>query len=117
MPRLATRRTRAEAAIAVLESADLAATITTLQGSILLSDYLDTRCVEAVVHGGDLVEPVEPDAQATRIAAEALAALLATRDAGLVGAAQSMPAREWIAVATGRASAPAGFEGVLPLMV
>ena len=35
--------------------ADLEATITTLQGSISVSDYLVTRCVEAVVHGGDLV--------------------------------------------------------------
>src|SRR5208282_4719022 len=34
-------------------AADLDATITTLQGSISVSDYLITRCVEAVVHGGD----------------------------------------------------------------
>jgi len=35
-------------------SAQLEATITTLQGPISVSDYLVTRCVEAVVHGGDL---------------------------------------------------------------
>ena len=38
--------------------ADLDVTITTLQGSISVSDYLVTRCVEAVVHGSDLVPSV-----------------------------------------------------------
>ena len=71
--------TAAEEAIAVLETADLTATVTTLQGPILLVDYLVTRCVEAVVHGADLVPPVEPDADAQRIAADALLRLLETR--------------------------------------
>jgi hypothetical protein len=54
----------AQAVDAVLPSlwaADLNATVTTVQGPIRLADYLATRCVEAVVHGGDLVEPVDPD--------------------------------------------------------
>jgi hypothetical protein len=45
----------------IVLGAHLRATITTLQGSISVSDYLITRCVEAVVHGGDLVSPVVPD--------------------------------------------------------
>ena len=107
---------RAERGIAAIEGCALHVTVTTLQGPILLSDYLVTRCVEAVVHGGDLVEPVEPDAQALEIAATALMALLTARDTGLVEAARAMPAIEWLAVATGRAPVPAGFDGVLPLM-
>ncbi|MDQ1467092.1 MAG: hypothetical protein QOH10_1507, partial [Actinomycetota bacterium] len=106
----------AEAAITRLAEADLSATVTTLQGPILLADYLVTRCVEAVVHGGDFVAPVEPDERALRIAADALTALLVTRDASLVTMAQSMPATTWLAVATGREPAPARFEAVLPLM-
>jgi hypothetical protein len=106
----------AEAAIATLAGADLAATVTTLQGPIRLRDYLVTRCVEAVVHGGDLVDPVEPDPRALRIAADALAALLATRDPSLVAAARSMPPLAWIDIATGRARPPAAFAAVVPLM-
>ena len=106
--------TAAEEAIA-LAAADLTATITTLQGPILLVDYLVTRCVEAVVHGADLVPPVEPDA-ALHIAADALLRLLETRDRTLVGEAQAMPPATWLAVATGREPAPARFERVLPLM-
>ena len=106
----------AEEAIAVLESADLTATVTTLQGPILLVDYLVTRCVEAVVHGGDLVPPVEPDADAQRIAADALLRLLDTRAAALVAAANALPPSEWIAIATGREPAPPRFEPVVPLM-
>jgi hypothetical protein len=107
---------RAEEAIAALEQARLGATITTLQGPILLSDYLVTRCVEAVVHGGDLVDPVEPDGRALEIAADALTALLETRHPDLVAAARAMPAIEWLAAATGRMPAPSGFDAVLPLM-
>lgn len=108
--------TAAEEAIALLATADLAATITTLQGPILFVDYLVTRCVEAVVHGADLVPPVDPDARALRIAAHALLRLLETRDRTLVGEAQAMPPATWLAVATGREPAPARFEHVLPLM-
>ena len=44
-----------EAVVPALWAADLGTTITTLQGPIPLVDYLATRCVEAVVHGKDLV--------------------------------------------------------------
>lgn len=106
----------AEAAIVILADADLAATITTIQGPIVLADYLVTRCVEAVVHGGDLVEAVEPDAEALRIAAQALLSLLERRDPNLIDAAQAMDPATWLAAATGREPAPRGFETVLPLM-
>lgn len=107
---------RAEEAIAELTNADLATTITTLQGPILLVDYLVTRCVEAVVHGADLVPPVEPDPHALRIASDALLRLLEARDRRLVAEAQAISPDTWLAIATGREPAPAGFEGVLPLM-
>jgi len=42
-------------------AADLAKTVTTVQGPILLADYLVTRCVEAVVHGRDLLPAIEAD--------------------------------------------------------
>ena len=108
--------TAAEEAIAALAAADLTTTITTLQGPILLVDYLVTRCVEAVVHGADLVPPVEPDAQALHVAADALLRLLETRDAALVSEVRAMPPVTWLAVATGREPAPARLERVLPLM-
>jgi Mycothiol maleylpyruvate isomerase N-terminal domain len=107
---------RAEEAIAAVGPADLAGTITTLQGPIRLGDYLVTRCVEAVVHGGDLVDPVEPDAHALQIAADALMTLLAAMEPGLVITARSMHPAGWLAVATGRERPPVGFEAVLPLM-
>jgi hypothetical protein len=106
----------AEEAITRLGEADLTATITTLQGPIRLGDYLVTRCVEAVVHGGDLIDPVEPDTQALRIAAAALTALLATRDPSLVAAAEALSPIIWLAVATGREPAPRALVGVVPLM-
>jgi Mycothiol maleylpyruvate isomerase N-terminal domain len=107
---------RSERAVAVLVTADLEATITTLQGAILVRDYLVTRCVEAVVHRLDLVPAVEPDPSAQTVAADALVALLATRDATLVDTARAMPPERWLAIATGRERAPAAFEGVVPLM-
>jgi hypothetical protein len=107
---------RAEQAIGRLAEADLTATVTTVQGPILLADYLVTRCVEAVVHGDDLVPPVEPDADALQVAAEAMTALLAARDPSLVPAAAALPRETWLAVATGRAPAPPELAGVVPLM-
>lgn len=106
----------AEAAIARLADADLDVTVTTLQGPILLADYLVTRCVEAVVHGGDLVDPVQPDPQALRIVAAALTALLARRDAALVVVADALAPLTWVAVATGREPAPDALTDVVPLM-
>jgi hypothetical protein len=106
----------AEHAIECLAAADLETTITTLQGPILLRDYLVTRCVEAVVHGGDLVDPVEPDRDALDIVAAALTSLLASRDPSLVASAAALPRPTWVAVATGRARAPASLQRVVPLM-
>jgi hypothetical protein len=106
----------AEHAIERLVTADLTATITTLQGPILLRDYLVTRCVEAVVHGGDLVEPVEPDRDALELVADALTSLLAARDASLVATAAALPRLTWVAVATGRAPVPTPLQEVIPLM-
>lgn len=111
----------AETAIAALVEADLATTVTTIQGPILLSDYLVTRCVEAVVHGGDLVEPVEPDPEAQQIVADALVTLLQRRAPeqrapALVAEARAMGPASWIAIATGRVEAPVRFETVVPLM-
>jgi len=106
----------AEHAIERLAAADLATTITTLQGPILLRDYLVTRCVEAVVHGGDLVDPVEPDPDALDLVADAFTSLLAARDKSLVASAAALPRLTWVAVATGRTRAPAPLQGVVPLM-
>src|SRR4029079_13253819 len=91
----------AEEPIEQLAAADLTATVTTLQGPILLVDYLVTRCVEAVVHGCDLVEHVEPDAEAQQIVADALVELLESRAPALVARAQSLDPATWIAIATG----------------
>ena len=106
----------AEHAIERLAAADLASTITTLQGPILLRDYLVTRCVEAVVHGGDLVDPVEPDRDALEIVADALTTLLAARDQSLVASATALPRLAWVAMATGRERAPSPLRAVVPLM-
>ena len=62
-----------------LQAADLAVTIEAVQGPILLVDYLVTRCVEAVVHGCDLVDPVAPDGVAEAVAADALLSVLVAR--------------------------------------
>ena len=59
-------------AASALRAADLSATVVTMQGPIRLADYLVTRCVEAVVHGCDLVNPVRPDRVAQAITAGAL---------------------------------------------
>jgi hypothetical protein len=106
----------AETAIECLAVADLGSTVTTLQGPILLADYLVTRCVEAVVHGGDLVDPVEPDDDALDIVGDALSTLLASRDPTAVAIAVALPRSTWVAIATGREPAPASLEGIVPLM-
>jgi Mycothiol maleylpyruvate isomerase N-terminal domain len=106
----------AERAIERLATADLTATITTLQGPIAISEYLVTRCVEAVVHGGDLVEAVEPDRDALEIVADALTALLAERASSLVAHAASLPRSTWVAIATGRERAPESLRRAVPLM-
>jgi hypothetical protein len=109
----AARLQRAKAAI---EAADLSTTVTTIQGPIALEDYLRTRCVEAVVHGGDLAPPVVPDGEALEVAASTLVSVLAARQSDLVAAAEALPPLEWLDQATGRRRPSGVFDGVLPLM-
>lgn len=105
-----------EATLPDLLEADLDTTITTLQGSISLTDYLVTRCVEAMVHGSDLVAPVVPDEVAEAITASALKRLLAIRSAHLLPEAEGLPVGEWIAVATGRQQVFGVLASAVPLM-
>ena len=102
--------------VADLRAARLEGTIVTLQGPISLVDYLVTRCVEAVVHGGDLVEPVPPVPEAEALAAAALGQLLARRAPHLVDRAEELGATTWIELATGRAAATGELGEYLPLM-
>jgi len=97
-------------------TAHLGATIETLQGSITVGDYLVTRCVEAVVHGGDLVDPVAPDPMAQAIAATALLELLAAVAPDLAAEARALPAAVWIDVATGRSLASGPLAAATPVM-
>jgi hypothetical protein len=105
-----------EAVLPELLRADLGWTIVTFQGSISLVDYLATRCVEAVVHGRDLVDPVEPDPIALAIAATALVDVLASKAPHLVPAAERLSQSVWIDVATGRQTGPADLALVVPVM-
>jgi hypothetical protein len=99
-----------------LAAADLEVTVTTLQGPIALVDYLVTRCIEAVVHGGDLVDPVTPDERAQSITATALMEVLATKAPQLVTLASQLPETGWIAAATGRTRISGDLASVLPVM-
>lgn len=99
----------------VLE-AHLGATITTNQGRISVSDYLVTRCVEAVVHGGDLVPPVPPDRVAQDITSKALLDTLGASAPELVPEAQAVPIGQWIDLATGRATAIGPLADAMPIM-
>lgn len=104
------------AAKASVLNADLGKTIETLQGTITVEDYLVTRCVEAVVHGGDLIEPVSPDPVAEAIVATALVNVLAASAPNLVDEARALPRSDWINIATGRDVAPAPLSGATPVM-
>jgi hypothetical protein len=104
------------AALPVLAAADLAVTVTTLQGRIRLADYVITRCVEAVVHGCDLIHPVEPDPTALAITAEALVSVLGAEHPELLVIARALPLRTWVDTATGRRAPPPGLEAALPVM-
>jgi hypothetical protein len=104
------------AALPALAAGDLAVTVTTLQGPIRLADYVITRCVEAVVHGCDLIEPVEPDQTALAITAEALLSVLVEEHPELVILARALPSRTWVDAATGRGAPPLGLEAALPVM-
>lgn len=104
------------AAKASVLNADLGKTVETLQGSITVEGYLVTRCVEAVVHGGDLIDPVAPDSVAETIVATALVDVLAASAPDLVAEARALPRSYWINVATGRDVAPPPLSGATPVM-
>jgi uncharacterized protein (TIGR03083 family) len=110
--RVPVRRARAS----VLQ-ANMDTTIETFQGSISVADYLVTRCVEAVVHGGDLVDPVAPDPVAQAIVSTALLDLLAATTPDLAAEARALPVAEWIDVATGRAVASGPLAAATPVML
>jgi len=99
-----------------IESADTDMTVTSAQGPMALVDYLVTRCVEAVVHGGDLGPPVDPDPVARSLTAQALMDVLAAASPELLPLAQGLSEAEWIDVATGRATAPTDLARALPVM-
>ncbi len=105
----------AKARTRVLE-ADLAATIETVQGSISVSDYLVTRCVEAVVHGCDLIDAVTPDSGAQLITSATLLDVLSASAPQLVPEAEALPIQAWIDIATGRSSATGPLAAVTPVM-
>jgi hypothetical protein len=105
-----------ERATQPLIGADLENTVVTMQGPINLTDYLVTRCVEGVVHGRDLIEPVVPDAVAESVAADALISVLAQQAPTLVEEARKLPLPTWIDIATGRQAVSTEFDAVCPLM-
>ena len=105
-----------EDALPSLRAADLSATVVTMQGPIRLVDYLITRCVEAVVHGSDLIDPVSPDRVAQAITARALLEVLAVRAPHLVREARQLPLPVWIDVATGRRPGSGSLAVAVPVM-
>jgi hypothetical protein len=92
---------RVDAVVAPLARADLTCTVTTLQGPILLADYLRTRCVEAVVHARYFSDPAPVDPEALEVAAEALTAVVQRDHPALVPAARALPSLIWVEAATG----------------
>lgn len=104
-------------ALPALRDADLTRTIVALQGPIALADYLVTRCVEAVVHGLDLVPGVTPDPAAAAIAASALLRLLTQRAPHLTTDAAALDRVVWLEAATGRRTLSGPLGQILPLLV
>lgn len=100
----------------VVLAAPLDATITTLQGKISVSDYLVTRCVEAVVHRSDLAPRVAPDPVAEAITSEALLDVLELSAPELVAEAQALRPEQWIDLATGRAKTTGSLAEAMPVM-
>lgn len=100
---------------AALAAGDLNATVTTVQGSIRLADYLRTRCVEAVVHGRDLSPPVQPDAAALEATVDALMVALRFRSPEAADSIE-LPAELFVDIATGRVRAPPTLAHVMPVM-
>ncbi len=109
-------RQSVEGALPLLLATDLELTITTFQGPISVSDYLVTRCVEAVVHGMDLRPSVAPDPVAQSITSTALLNVLSVSAPNLLPEARALPIREWIDLATGRTIANGPLSEVLPVM-
>jgi hypothetical protein len=105
-----------EIVIPALRGADLEATITAMQGPIVLRDYVVTRCVEAVVHGCDFSEPIEPDTTALKIASAALRGVMSEQYPELLGQVDSLSPMTWLNVATGRETPPRSLQGCCPLM-
>jgi Mycothiol maleylpyruvate isomerase N-terminal domain len=105
-----------DAVAAPLARADLSCTVTTLQGPIRLSDYLQTRCVEAVVHARDFIEPVRIDPDALAIAAHALSAVVERDHPGSLAFVRAMPELTWVEVAAGRAAPPDELRRVAPVL-
>ena len=105
-----------EDALPSLRAADLSATVVTIQGPIRLVDYLITRCVEAVVPGSDLIDPVNPDHVAQAITARALLEVLGVRAPHLVRGARQLSLPFWIDVATGRRRGSGSLAAAVPVM-
>ena len=87
-----------------------------MQGPIRLVDYLITRCVEAVVHGSNLVDPVNPDHVAQALTARALLEVLSVRAPHLIQEARQLPLPVWIDVATGRRPGSGSLAAAVPVM-
>ncbi|HEX5995250.1 MAG TPA: maleylpyruvate isomerase N-terminal domain-containing protein [Jiangellales bacterium] len=105
-----------ERVLPALWDADPTRAVVTLQGPIDLADYLVTRCIEAVVHGLDLVPPVAPDPAAAAIAAGALLRLLSHRAPHLVAAAAALDQVIWLEAATGRRDLTGPLGRAVPLL-
>jgi hypothetical protein len=102
--------------------------VTTRRGTMMASEFLDTRLIELVVHAGDLrrslphrpAPPLLPSAQ-QRVQATLREVLTARAPSPeVLAAASTLPAEEFIDLATGRAAVapglPAELAAVLPLL-
>lgn len=107
---------RVDAVTDALARADLTCTVTTLQGPILLSDYLRTRCVEAVVHARDFSQPVPIDPDALEVAADALSAVVQRDHPESLAIIRALPKLAWVDVATGRVAPPNELRPVVPVL-
>ena len=105
-----------DAVVAPLARADLTCTVTTLQGPVMLADYLRTRCVEAVVHARDFRDPAPVDPEALEIAAGALAAVIERDHPALVPVVRGLPSLTWVEAAAGRAAPPEALRPVVPVL-
>ncbi len=81
-----------------------------------MADYLQTSCVEAVVHGRDLTPPVEPDDVGLAIIVENRLAVLRAQAPDLLPAAQALPVRQFVEVVTGRAAGPPALRATVLVM-